>query len=1216
MATAMSDDESRPSSGLGETDDAGSDTSGVRVTGSDPVIGSESHRLTLKRSRRSSLDESLEQFEHSALAAGYPQNPAGFYRKDTTAGLALFQMAYRFFETIYPGHPPEDAQKFGVLVVLVGPDRALEDFQTDSEPWKTLSGIDHWRSSSVVYNGKNPAQNQALINMRDFFHLKVSFSPDIRNLQGAAMPAQLFTPPPRFESIVEKMERELFEARELERADNEFRDRIFVDPDSAPSRVTFPLSSGDPASTANPLANLGAIPKAPLKTILKNPVQPPVGLPDPSLAQPQPGTVAAATAAVTAANPNPALLQTMKTPRPRVIPSRSPLYHTPVIQPDGPAQTTQGFRPVSTSPSGSAIEEIQRPPSGHSTQQGLGQASSTTHHSQPHLLDQQEQEFYSNYSRNSSKNPYAIRPVEGFNSFLPKCGQILNPDFAYQDDLRARHPLPTHTEESGSARLARTLDQARIPRNDPMWGYSLAMYESIRQAQEKKGKPEFSVTKINRPSYNKMNLDYFDYNGNGRTPEEILGSRFRHSIFPTEFARKETMKQIFQRCVDDPHTSPEAFDICLQQIGQSNPSVDHIDGLDQSMVRTLQLLTKSGLSTDEDLQIIPPPVLGNRHEFGPAIVKNLYSSLGLAPGTKFSPARSDSTPLSHFLPTLSSSITNNQLGREGAYSLLLSILEGDLYTEMHGALTKGVPFERTWVYIQKTNGGKIQKDVLIKELTKTFNTSPSGNNPVSTILTRLQNLREKYYSDTHPASVRKVMIEETTVRDFLNYVALHYKGEASAIETRYHEAKLAKETEQQLLRRQGYPTDDTYSNIWLLKEIISTHLSRPTMITGGLSLAFSNMSIEDGTPTIHQYSAAINPASPDILALQARIASMEAAQQHSTKQGGRKGQKNSNQSAGVDINTLQAFNQVFDSVRSIQQQNEQSAAVIDQLRNQQQQLLLQNQQRQNQQTYQPALAPVPTQPVTNPLFSDHMGPPYPNSTDPYKKNILSHPSYPVQYNNRGELKFPSVCWDKMGKGICFLCAGLDHLVRDCPVYGLQYPVPIQCECLGFHFTPCAANKTPTQGAIIHCQNRAKEMQDLNLQRQQGLYNNNNRGSTNPRFSRGGSHGGRSRGGRGRGSYNGNQNQGQGFYQNQPQDQQNQQQNQAPVRDPTATIRHSAVNSNINLFQNGQVLSYPPGNTPSAPQAPQRAGSALGNSGSQPVASGVIMNTGSVNSGFN
>ena len=38
----MSDDESRPSSGLGEADDAGSDTSGVRVTGSDPVIGSES----------------------------------------------------------------------------------------------------------------------------------------------------------------------------------------------------------------------------------------------------------------------------------------------------------------------------------------------------------------------------------------------------------------------------------------------------------------------------------------------------------------------------------------------------------------------------------------------------------------------------------------------------------------------------------------------------------------------------------------------------------------------------------------------------------------------------------------------------------------------------------------------------------------------------------------------------------------------------------------------------------------------------------------------------------------------------------------------------------------------------------------------------------------------------------------------------------------------
>ena len=1261
MATALSDDTGRPDSRGSGYSDEDDEMTGIRVRGSDPASsGTETQareNASPKRPRRDPVEECFEQFNEEATSTGYPNAPVGFYRKDSTAGFALFRMAFQFFEAAYPDHPSDEAQRFGLLAVLVGPDRALEDFQQNNTSWRSLV-VNHGKFSSLIYNGRDSQQNQELAYMRDFFYKKVSFAPDIRDAQGIDMPVQVSIPAPRYESTPSRIERIAYEVQQMERADNEFRDQIRRNPSK------FPLSADGVAATTPtppPLADLGAtmkVPRVPIpKSILKPQVQPltanPLLIPSqPAIPTSQPTTTPPLSGPHVP--PHVSFQSPPTTQVPRVIPTSMPLYYTtttstttlpqphldPSLLPNQGQHHPQGFRPVSTSPAGSDIEEIQRPPSSGLAFHGLGRSSSTH---QPHLLDQQNQEFFTppaTHSRRHQQNPYGIRPVAGFNSFLPDCGQILNPEFAYQDELRTRRPLPTYPEESGSARLARTLDQARILRSDPMWGYSLAMYESFRQAQEKKSKPEFTVARVSKPTYEGMNLDYFDYNNQGQTPEEILGSRFRGSIFPTENARKETMKQIFQRCIDNPTTSPVTFNICTQQLGKSNPSRDHIDGLDQSMVRTLQLLTRSGLSTDEDLQIIPPPVLGNRHEFGPAIVKNLYSSLGMAPGTKFCPTKPDSTPLSHFLPTLSSSITNNQLGREGAYSLLLSILEGDLYTEMHGALTKGVPFERTWIYIQKTNGGKIQKDVLVKELTKTFNTAPSGNNPVSSILTRLQNLREKYYSDTHPASVRKIMIEETTVRDFLNYVAQHYKGEASAIETRYHEAKLAKETEQQLLLRQGYPVDDTYSNIWLLKEIISTHLSRPTMITGGLSLAFSNMSVEEGAPTIpsiQQFTTTVSPASSEILALQARIASMEAAQ-HSARQSSQKPKKNSNQQAsglaGIDVSTLQAFNQVFDSVRSIQQQNEQSAAVIDQLRNQQQQLLLQNQyqtqQAQQHQQTQQQQAPVqqqqapmqaPASNITNPLFGDHMGPPYPNSTDPNKKNILSHPNYPVQYNSRGELKFPSICWDKMGKGICFLCAGLDHLVKECTIYGPQYPVPIQCGCLGFHFTPCVANKTPTAGAILHCQNRALEMQTLNQARQNmaqtGGYDNSNRGSANPRFNRGSNHGGRSRGGRGRGGYNGNQ--GQGGHQNQFQNQgqfqnQNQQQGQAQNMDANATMK-----PNINMFQGGQTLSYPQGVHPTAPQAAQtaqRAGTALGNAGTQPIATNVIMNTGLATPGFN
>ena len=65
--------------------------------------------------------------------------------------------------------------------------------------------------------------------------------------------------------------------------------------------------------------------------------------------------------------------------------------------------------------------------------------------------------------------------------------------------------------------------------------------------------------------------------------------------------------------------------------------------------------------------------------------------------------------------------------------------------------------------------------------------------------------------------------------------------------------------------------------------------------------------------------------------------------------------------------------------------------------------------------------------------------------------------------------------------------------------------------------------------------------------------------------------------------------------------------------------NATMKPNINMFQGGQTLSYPQGVPPAAPQAAQatqRAGTALGNAGTQPVATNVIMNTGLATPGFN
>ena len=791
-------------------------------------------------------------------------------------------------------------------------------------------------------------------------------------------------------------------------------------------------------------------------------------------------------------------------------------------------------------------------------------------------------------------------------SFLSHCGLVSGGIYRPEEEVYQQRRRPILGRRDASESLIKTLDSARLGRDDPLFGFALGVQSAFGMANDKKSKPGYETERVKRPPMGPMNLDSFDYNIHGETPEEILGSRFMRTVFPTDVARKQTMRQIFQRCMDDPGCGSPTFDIVMRCLGYFDLPRQHLDETDIAAIRTMDVLTKTGLASDEDLQLIPPPVLGNRQDFNPSLVKTLYSCLGLGPGTKFSLTRADSKPLNHYLPMLSSIITSSRLGRGSAFSLLLTILDGDLYTEIHDAMASGVSFESTWNYLQKTCGGRMVKNDIMKEMVKIFNAPPVS---VAAALTKIQVLRTKYHADCTPAMVQKILIEENTIRDFLNYVAHHYKEEAPSIENRFHETKAAKKMERDLLLRQGYPVEEKLNSVWILKEIIIKHLSRPTMTMHGPSAFFSKLDLsltdtesetQEQAATTYPESAILASLAADFKTITGAISALQVKPQKPQKnvtfdkssQGTKKGKSQGSDRSQAILDAFQAYQQgVHDSLKTIQQQP--------------------------QQTGQQGASVVPGGSVG----SQDLGPPFANSTVPGAKDLIVDPRSTIRYNKQGQIGYYPICWTKLGKGICFLCASTEHLVRECPVYPNEYPSEFQCGCLGFHVTACKAGKQPSPSAINHVQFHLATMQQKPPQNQNqggGGYNNynkprnndgqqNNGGNNgnynktnngNPRYNgRGGSQGSRGS----RGGYNGNRNQ--NYQQNNQGYNQEGQQNYATGANTTPLgTQPSQGPTNDALALLGQAIAT----------ASQRAGTLLGNGGSQAVPPSAIMSAGQTN----
>ena len=459
-----------------------------------------------------------------------------------------------------------------------------------------------------------------------------------------------------------------------------------------------------------------------------------------------------------------------------------------------------------------------------------------------------------------------------------------------------------------------------------------------------------------------------------------------------------------------------------------------------------------------------------------------------------------------------------------------------------------------------------------------------------------------------------VMTEENTIRDFLSYVAHHYKEDAPAIENRYHATRAAKKAEQELLIRQGFQTPESLNPIWLLKEIIVKHLSRPTVATQGPTTSLSKMDLSlaeernvsfstdaptASSPEVSAFSALAADLRSEIRNLHGSVQAVQVAQQaqqvarNAPSMGKTRG--NSGQSS-VDISAFQAYQQgTNDALKAFQMQV-----------SQQQQLPPPSQ---PQQISAPAAAP---------FNSSNMGPPFPNSISPLVKDLVVDPRFEVRYNQKGNLSYPSNCWERLGKFICFLCTGTDHIVRDCTVYPNEYPSPIQCGCLGFHVSSCKTNRTPTLAAIEHANKHLKQRaQGLGRQGNQGSQGiqggqgNQNYGNYGNRPSngnnepwnnkpRGNSFGNRSRGGR-----SGYENRNNGGDRNPQAGNSQNKYVYIPVTGANATpLGQPQQGQNDTITQLGQAI------------AAQRAGSVLGNGGSQPVPSGVVMSSGQTSSSSN
>ena len=340
----------------------------------------------------------------------------------------------------------------------------------------------------------------------------------------------------------------------------------------------------------------------------------------------------------------------------------------------------------------------------------------------------------------------------------------------------------------------------------------------------KKIENEFEIERINHDLQD-LSLHSFDFNIDGITPEDILGPRFMNTVFADDVSRMETMRAILQYVVNHPGCRFPTKGIILNMLGQFDIPRNQQASIALSTLRTMGAISSPyNPGLDEDT-LIEPPVLGTKSSYGTHLSKGVFGSLGLSPDDKFCLENPDTKPLNLYLPSLKRIIESEQLSSDSAFTLLLSVLKGDCFDEVHSHLRDGTrTFAEIWISLQKTCGRVPHTGGLEKSLQEIFSRAPAC---VPAALARIQNIRTKMFAQVPNKNLRQMKISDAVYADYRRLIRHYLPLESVPIDMAFRARKTAHNEEVRLQMLQGIPTEEIkpFNEAQVYKEIICGHLA-------------------------------------------------------------------------------------------------------------------------------------------------------------------------------------------------------------------------------------------------------------------------------------------------------------------------------------------------------------------------------------------------------
>jgi len=394
----------------------------------------------------------------------------------------------------------------------------------------------------------------------------------------------------------------------------------------------------------------------------------------------------------------------------------------------------------------------------------------------------------SDYDPRQSRTPLDLTPVEhAYGQRLSSAGKLHRSEYK----LKARQSAVINSLKKNLERLGLSRDQ-----QNSILATSIGIAQSINaltKEGQKLQQPEI-IPPSPPPSDIDLRVNAFDYNINGLSPEEILGTRFAKLKFPNETSRLQTMRAIFQKVVDDPSTPNYNKRIALGQLGQFDHTKFAKNEFEHHYTRTL-----SRLDNHPDPDIIPPPLMGNNSLDGRTL-KTLQTRLGMEDRVSF-----DDITTSLFksiLTTVSSVLSAARVTDSEAYALMKRITKGNSYetVQIHEISLKN-PFKDYWIAIQKLHKNSCNTTEYKKKL-KAIMTNMNPDR-VDRTLNEIMIYTHKIHEKEIDPKYRQLLTQRECLRYFRFFIKLHFAPYFSQINTCFTEK----------LRQLALENDDvTYTN--------------------------------------------------------------------------------------------------------------------------------------------------------------------------------------------------------------------------------------------------------------------------------------------------------------------------------------------------------------------------------------------------------------------